>query len=419
MKSIRIEFTFLVLILLCWHANVPAGGFKEKIGLGFNINTHKLYGDTRNGKFVYGVSPVQFRYNIKPYVYLETEVGIGQLSNQFKGVNRNTDLINFGMKAGYRFWHQKRINPIVYLAVGVFNFSLGTGSRFWDGYGAVGAGTEFLVGSRLGLNLTGDFRYTTGDDFDAANTGNHKDSFLNLGMGLFYYFGSRGSFDSEPILSDYVPDVLSPYEEVVDDQSELTEIVHTNESTAVPLLEELASQKQELLETKKEKEKILEILKVKLASWDIQLERLSEELQKRQRDASNMANASVTNETDNFIKRYRIGLSFYKTEDFQEAIRTFINLLNEYPDHVLATNCWYWLGESYFSAEDYNSAIEAFQKVVEDLSSSKNEISHFMLALSRWHMGNISQAKSDFEKILEIYPNSLYGPLIRDYLAEL
>jgi TolA-binding protein len=415
MKGIRIDLRFFILILLFWYANVAAGGVKEKLGIGFNVNTQKLYGDTRNGQFVYGFNPIQLRYNIKPRVYLESEVGIGQLSNRFTGVTRSTDLLNLGMKAGYRFRRWDKVNPLVYLGIGVLNFNLGTGSRFWDGYGAVGVGTEVFFGDRLGINFTGDYRYTTGDDFDGRNTGNHKDGFLNLGMGLFYYFGSRTNFDSEPEMSDAASEDLLPYEEVSDDNSEVAGM------SDAPIFDSdfLASQKEELLKAKDEREKTIKILKIKLASWDMQLEKLEEELQNRKLFSLSNSTARALQENDNVMQLYRKGLSLYEAEYYQDAIRIFKNLLTENPDHVIATNFWYWLGESYFSAQDYGLAIEAFQKVIEDLNSSKNAISHFMLALSQWKMGNISQAKSEFEEILELYPNSLYEPLVRDYLAEL
>ncbi|MFQ6114571.1 MAG: outer membrane beta-barrel protein, partial [bacterium] len=250
MKRTRAQFVFFICILLLWHAGVTAGDFKEKIGLGFNVNTHKLFGDTDNGKFVYGINPVQVRYSIKPYVFLESEVTIGQLSNRWPSVNRTTDMINLGLNVGYRFWHAKRVNPLVYAGIGVFNFNLGTGSRYWDGYGAVGAGAEFLLGSRFGLNLTGDFRYTTGDDFDRANTGNHRDSFLTLGIGLFYYPGGRSSFSSEPVLTETASEELSPYEEIVDENPALTEMNDIDNNASGVDLDFLASQKEELLETK-------------------------------------------------------------------------------------------------------------------------------------------------------------------------
>ncbi|MFQ5825318.1 MAG: tetratricopeptide repeat protein [bacterium] len=409
----------MILILSIWYFNAPASGIKEKLGLGFNINSQKLYGDTRNGKFVYGVNPVQFRYNFKPYAFLESEVRIGQLSNKWTRVNHNTDMINFGMKAGYRFWHQKKINPLVYLGLGVFNFNLGTGSRFWDGYGAVGVGTEFFLSDRLGLNFTGDYQYTTGDDFDRANTGNHRDSFLNLGIGLFYYLGRRSSYNPEPVLTETVSEDLSPYEEVVDKNLDLTEVLHTNNNTPSADLDLLASQKEELLKTKKEKDDNIKLLKIKLASWDEQVKMLEEELEIRKLNASDISSVPITTENDYYIKRYRIGLSFFETENYQAAIKTFNSLLNENPNNVLATNCWYWLGESYFAVQYYNAAIEAFQLVVNDLTSPKNEISQFMLGLCHWQKGETLQAKSEFEKILDNYPNSLYASLIQEYLAEL
>jgi len=42
-----------------------------------------------------------------------------------------------------------------------------------------------------------------------------------------------------------------------------------------------------------------------------------------------------------------------------------------------------------------------------------------MLGKSRWKTGDVAQAKSDFEKLLEKYPSSECAPLAKQYLAEI
>ena len=46
--------------------------------------------------------------------------------------------------------------------------------------------------SRLGINLSADYRFTTSDDIDGGSyLGDSKDGYLNLRAGFIYYMGDR------------------------------------------------------------------------------------------------------------------------------------------------------------------------------------------------------------------------------------
>ena len=82
---------------------------------------------------------------------------------------------------------------------------------FWDGYVALGAGTEFFASDFLAVNVTADFRYTSGDGFDGGFDGSRKDGYLNLGLGFIYHF-DRHSNQGEPYIP--VPEFDPLYVEV-------------------------------------------------------------------------------------------------------------------------------------------------------------------------------------------------------------
>jgi len=210
MKRISI-FIFLVAAMTVSHL---FGGIKDKLGLGLNINAPKLYGDTRSGGLGLGGGNLLVRYRLKPALFLESELGLLKLSTQINGTSLDTDMLNFGVKAGYAFLTSQIYQPFIYFGLGALNFSDNIG-RYWDGYATLGAGTEFFASNSLAVNFTADFRYTSGDGFDGGLSGWRTDGFLNLGLGFIYHFDGRSN-QYDPYISEDVPEFDSFYVEVTE-----------------------------------------------------------------------------------------------------------------------------------------------------------------------------------------------------------
>ena len=213
MKRISI-FIFLVATMTVSHLS---GGIKDKLGLGLNINAHKLYGDTRSGDLGLGGGNLLLRYRLKPALFLESELGFLRLSTKVNGTTLNTNMLNFGAKAGYTFAGSQIYQPFIYFGLGALNFSDNGNGRYWDGYAALGAGTEFFVSDFLAVNVTADFRYTSGDGFDGGIAGAGKDGYLNLGLGFIYHFDRNSSpVDWDPFISEVFPESEPLYLEVAE-----------------------------------------------------------------------------------------------------------------------------------------------------------------------------------------------------------
>ena len=213
MKRISI-FIFLVATMTVSHLS---GGIKDKLGLGLNINAHKLYGDTRSGDLGLGGGNLLLRYRLKPALFLESELGFLRLSTKVNGTTLNTNMLNFGAKAGYTFAGSQIYQPFIYFGLGALNFSDNGNGRYWDGYAALGAGTEFFVSDFLAVNVTADFRYTSGDGFDGGIAGAGKDGYLNLGLGFIYHFDRNSNpVDWDPFISEVFPESEPLYLEVAE-----------------------------------------------------------------------------------------------------------------------------------------------------------------------------------------------------------
>src|SRR5690606_35209683 len=56
--------------------------------------------------------------------------------------------------------------------------------------------------------------------------------------------------------------------------------------------------------------------------------------------------------------------------DYVGAARQFRDFIQQYPDHPLAPNALYWLGESYYATTNYSVALQAFQQLLSQFPDS-------------------------------------------------
>jgi tol-pal system protein YbgF len=63
---------------------------------------------------------------------------------------------------------------------------------------------------------------------------------------------------------------------------------------------------------------------------------------------------------------YDQAFSYLQVNDYANAQGTFESFIEKYPDHSLAANSKYWLGETFYAREDYSSASRAFARSFKD-----------------------------------------------------
>jgi tol-pal system protein YbgF len=63
---------------------------------------------------------------------------------------------------------------------------------------------------------------------------------------------------------------------------------------------------------------------------------------------------------------YDQAFSFMQANDYANAQATFEDFITRYPDHSLAANSKYWLGETFYARKDYQSASRAFARSFKD-----------------------------------------------------
>ncbi len=380
-----------------------------KWGLGANLHTQKLIGDTRTGDFALGFTPAIVRYQWRPALYLQAQIATPQISTR----TLNSRMLDVGFFVGHRFRRHSTIRPLLYAGLGAINFKLNDGNRYWDGYLAVGGGGEWFLSRAFGLNLTTDFRYTTGDDLDGGYSGFGRDAFLNVSLGLNYYFGRQ-----KP---DETPTEITA-EEISGDDG-VQPVVAVTEKDAAPSAERstippdsLKLRLANLSQALREKEELVRLYQAKV-EW---ADRQARAMENRALASGAVDLDRTDTPTTPFLRGYRAALQAFAEQDYDAAIEQLRTLLNEDVDPVARSYCWYWLGESFYAKGEYEFALMYFDKIVTSAPDSpKKMVAEVMLALSRMKSGKLSEAGVTFERVLQSYPNSEFAPLVHEYLLQI
>jgi len=106
-------------------------------------------------------------------------------------------------------------------------------------------------------------------------------------------------------------------------------------------------------------------------------------------------------------QRYRQAHETLKGGDVAEARRLFREFVTEFPQHELADNAQYWVGECYYDQRDYETAVRAFRHVIESYPTG-NKVPDALLkiGLAYLSLGDRSSAREVLAKVVEIFPES-------------
>ncbi len=115
-------------------------------------------------------------------------------------------------------------------------------------------------------------------------------------------------------------------------------------------------------------------------------------------------------------KDYRLSLKMFEQRRYQKALTILKGLLKRYPNHWLASNFQYWIGECYYALKEYSLALDAFKKVLKYDSSFKFDDALLMCGIINKMLGNEEFARENFETLIAKYPKSEYVSKAMQYL---
>ncbi len=123
--------------------------------------------------------------------------------------------------------------------------------------------------------------------------------------------------------------------------------------------------------------------------------------------------SSVVVNTSQFSEGYASARSLFESFKYSDALAAFKSLLASQPNHYMADNCQYWIGECYFGLKQYDQAVVEFEKVFSFSRKDKFDDAQMMIALSYIRNGQRDMAKQAFDKLFSNYPDSEYSARAR------
>lgn len=116
-----------------------------------------------------------------------------------------------------------------------------------------------------------------------------------------------------------------------------------------------------------------------------------------------------------FVEKYNAARLKFESYDYQGCIDAMSELLASEPNHILADNAQYWIGEAYYGLKQYQKAIVAFQKVFAYEAADKYDDAQLMIGLSYVRLGQPQLARTSFNEFLSTYAGSEYAHIAKRY----
>lgn len=115
---------------------------------------------------------------------------------------------------------------------------------------------------------------------------------------------------------------------------------------------------------------------------------------------------------------YNAALDMYRNKDYQQAIATLFQLLQQDSRHPLADNCQYWLGECRYAQGKYYQAVVDFNKVLAYDAPDKQDDAQLMLGMAYLKLGEMNNARNEFDWLVSCYSSSEYVSTAYRYLGQ-
>lgn len=130
--------------------------------------------------------------------------------------------------------------------------------------------------------------------------------------------------------------------------------------------------------------------------------------------------APAANSKTEVEKLYRQAYDQFSSEEYDDALKSFATLVEQYPQSNLANNALYWSGEVHYVRKDYQGAISFFQQVL-DRYPNGNKVPDAMLkiALSHYQLKDNASAIRQLNRVLERFPQHYVARTAKAYLERI
>lgn len=267
-----------------------------------------------------------------------------------------------------------------------------------------------------------DFPFEDEQTASSAKGSGSEDDFFSEDGGLIESGGDFSSLeqgaDSSALKGD-VESLQSQQEALISKVRELEEILITLEPKVSATQEQLQGSLAAVSGQSQFLEPEVEELKLKVS-------KLNEEISRMKMAKGGSASAMSQRKTSPIRQskgtpdQYNTALSAYQVGNYDESILLFQNFALSNPPGHLKDNILFWIGSNYVKLEMYDNAIKQFDTVLNQFPrSNKAHDSRLMLGVSYYKKGEASRAVEVLETALKYNPPSDVKGKIMAQLSEI
>lgn len=120
------------------------------------------------------------------------------------------------------------------------------------------------------------------------------------------------------------------------------------------------------------------------------------------------ATETMASLSGDFKADYENALKLFNQRKYIDAAALFRALVESDPEHKLADNCRYWLGECYYAQRQYGMAVAEFEKVLTYANSGKADDAQLKIGLCYLQAKKYPEARQELNRLMAVYPMSEY-----------
>ena len=104
---------------------------------------------------------------------------------------------------------------------------------------------------------------------------------------------------------------------------------------------------------------------------------------------------------------YNAPLVLFRAREHGQAVLDLLDFIAKYPEHLLAPNAQYWIGEAYYLQRDYRQALVEFERVVDMAPVSPKAADALLkMGLSYTNLRENSRAQQAWQRVVRDYPTT-------------
>lgn len=117
---------------------------------------------------------------------------------------------------------------------------------------------------------------------------------------------------------------------------------------------------------------------------------------------------------------YLATFDLLKNGKYDDAIRGFKSMQQQWPQGRYADNAWYWMGEAYYVKRDYTGALGSFQTLVDRYPTSPKLADGLVkVGLCQIELKRTAEAKATLQRVTREFPTSNAASIARQRLEAL